>query len=314
MTKATKKSLKTADPVTEALLPENDKRLAGISSFAFALAFSAAIFVSSIDYITDPIFVENTSPDDLTTTMVLEKEKKPDKKKTPPKKKEEIRKRQGGGGKQAGRGNPRTPEKRGILRLIEARSAKQGLAGTIMNNTKFARDVSRVLKNVNGVQRSGQVQFGERRGLANAGFNEGIATGPGNGIDGMLSGLIGGSGGAFDTQRKGNLQAPKPSEIDMGPGGGSRSASEIMKVVNSRTPGLRSAYNKALRKTPGFSGKVTLRFTISPSGKIIKMNKVSSTTGNAQFDSAIMKKVKRWKFKKIKSGNTTVTIPFTFSE
>jgi TonB family protein len=84
--------------------------------------------------------------------------------------------------------------------------------------------------------------------------------------------------------------------------------------VRQRTPGLRHIYNKFLKKKPGFQGKVTLKFTIAPGGEIISISIASSTTGYGEFDGEIKGAVSRWKFSKVKSGNTTVTIPFTFSE
>ncbi|MCK9182551.1 MAG: TonB family protein [Fibrobacteraceae bacterium] len=87
-----------------------------------------------------------------------------------------------------------------------------------------------------------------------------------------------------------------------------------MKVVRQRTPGLRHIYNKYLKLQPGFAGKVTLRFTIAPGGDIISISIASSTTGYGDFDSEVKNTVSRWTFSKVKSGNTTVTIPFTFSE
>jgi TonB family protein len=100
----------------------------------------------------------------------------------------------------------------------------------------------------------------------------------------------------------------------MGSAGASRSASEIMKVVKQRTPGLRHIYNTHLKKKPGFQGKVTLKFTIAPGGEIISITVANSTTGFPEFDSAVKSAVGKWTFNKIKSGNTTVTIPFTFTE
>ncbi len=84
-----------------------------------------------------------------------------------------------------------------------------------------------------------------------------------------------------------------------------------MRVVRRRSRGLRHIYKKHLKTTPGFGGKVTLKFTIAPSGKISKISKVSSTTGNSQFDNKVKRKVKKWKFEVIKSSNTAVTIPLT---
>ena len=100
----------------------------------------------------------------------------------------------------------------------------------------------------------------------------------------------------------------------------SRSASDIMKVVRQRTPGLRHIYNKFLKQQPHFHGVVSLRFTIAPGGEIISISIASSTTGYGEFDNEIKTAVSRWNFGKFKcdDGNvaneTTVTIPFTFSE
>lgn len=156
--------------------------------------------------------------------------------------------------------------------------------------------------------------LGGRRGKADGGFNEGYAEGGSGGIGGGFSGLLGGSGGGIATKARGTIKTPSARDIDMGAGGGSRSAADIMKVVRQRTPGLRHIYNKYLKKQPGFAGKVRLRFTIAPGGNIISISIASSTTGYGEFDNAVKNTVKRWMFSKIKSGNTTVTIPFTFSE
>ena len=139
---------------------------------------------------------------------------------------------------------------------------------------------------------------------------EGGAGGIGDG----LAGLFGGGGGGISTKAKGNIKTPSARDIDMGAGGGSRSAADIMKVVRQRTPGLRHIYNKFLKKKPGFQGKVTLKFTIAPGGEVISISIASSTTGYGEFDAQIKSAVGNWTFSKVKSGNTTVTIPFTFSE
>ena len=141
-----------------------------------------------------------------------------------------------------------------------------------------------------------------------------VASGGSGGIGDALGSLIGGSAGAISTKSIGKLKPPSERDIDVGHGNSSRSASDIMKVVRQRTPGLRHIYNKFLKKKPGFQGKVTLKFTIAPGGEVVSIAVVSSTTGYTEFDSEIKGAVGRWTFSKVKSGNTTVTIPFTFSE
>lgn len=169
----------------------------------------------------------------------------------------------------------------------------------LMKNQKFTKDIDQVLKDVAGLKTTGKTLLDGRRGKADGDFNEGYAEG--------------GSGG-IATKAKGSIKTPSERDIDMGAGGGSRSAADIMKVVRQRTPGLRHIYNKFLKKKPGFQGKVTLKFTIASGGEVISISIASSTTGYGEFDGKIKNAVSRWKFGKVKSGNTTVTIPFTFSE
>jgi TonB family protein len=128
-----------------------------------------------------------------------------------------------------------------------------------------------------------------------------------------LAGLLGGGGGGIATKAKGSIRTPSEHDIEIG-AGSSRYAADIMKVVRQRMPGLRHVYNKLLKKKPGFQGKVALKFTIDPSGVIISISIAASTTGYSEFDNEIKSAVSRWKFSKVNAGNTTVTIPFTFSE
>ena len=181
-------------------------------------------------------------------------------------------------------------------------------------NERFLRDVDHVLKDVSSLPTTGQTALGGRRGKADGGFNEGYAEGGSGGTGDGLASLLGGGGGGIATNAKGSIKTPSERDINMGAGGGSRSAADIMKVVRQRTPGLRHIYNAFLKKKPGFHGSVALKFTIAPSGEIISISIASSTTGYREFDSEIKTAVSRWKFSKVKGGNTTVTFPFTFSE
>ena len=162
----------------------------------------------------------------------------------------------------------------------------------LMKNQKFTKDIDRILKDVAGLQ------------------TDGGADGIGDGLAGLF---VGGGGDGAATKAKGNVETPSESDVIIG-SGGFRSVADIMKVVRQRAPGLRHIYNKFLNKKPGFQGKVTLKFTIAPGGEVISISIASSTTGYGEFDREIKNAVSRWSFSKVESGNTTVTIPFTFSE
>lgn len=301
------------DRFTESMLPETDGKIFKWAGTFMIVAACAAAYLSTVELIVDEMMFEDVEGEELTASMKME-EKKEEKKKEK-KKNKKKRKKTGGGGKQRGKGTPDAPQTRGVLKMLTTKTSKSGFSAYSLMDQKFSKDLTKDLSQVAGLQKTGKTKLGGRRGTANGSFNSGYAEGGSGGIGDMLGGLLGGSGGAISTSAKGKLKPPSARDIDMGSGGGTRSKASIMRVVRARTPGLRSIYNKSLKDKPGFSGKVTVRFTISPSGKIIKISKVSSTTGYAAFDSKVVSAIKkRFRFEKIKSGNTTVTIPFTFSE
>ena len=288
------------DPLVASLMPESDKKMGAIAGISLIVALAFSLWASMYEAVVDEVIFEESAAADLSASMVMDEkkeEKKEEKKKEEPKK---PRKKAGGGGKPRGKGQPNAPQTRGVLKLLTAQTKNASAAAyDLMKNQKFTKDIDKVLKDVAGLQTTGKTVLGGRRGKADGGFNEGYAEG--------------GSGG-IATKAKGSIKTPSERDIDMGAGGGSRSAADIMKVVRQRTPGLRHIYNKFLKKKPGFQGKVTLKFTIAPGGEVISISIASSTTGYGEFDGEIKNAVSRWKFSKVKSGNTTVTIPFTFSE
>jgi TonB family protein len=303
------------DPLVASLMPESDKKMGAIAGISLIVALAFSLWASMYEAVVDEVIFEESAAADLSASMVMDEkkeEKKEEKKKEEPKK---PRKKAGGGGKPCGKGQPNAPQTRGVLKLLTAQTKNASAAAyDLMKNQKFTKDIDKVLKDVAGLQTTGKTVLGGRRGKADGGFNEGYAEGGSGGIGDGLAGLLGGGGGGIATKAKGSIKTPSERDIDMGAGGGSRSAADIMKVVRQRTPGLRHIYNKFLKKKPGFQGKVTLKFTIAPGGEVISISIASSTTGYGEFDGEIKTAVSRWKFSKVKSGNTTVTIPFTFSE
>src|SRR5574344_627085 len=304
------KQKQPVDPLVASLMPESDKKFAGVTAISVVVALALCAWASMYEAVVDEVMFEENNEQNLQASMKIEEKKEE-------KKPEQNRKRAGGGGKPRGKGVPNAPQTRGVLKLLTAQTSKANYgAYDLMKDQKFTKDIDKVLKDVAGLQTTSNTALGRRRGKADGGFNEGYAE-RGNGLGDGLAGLLGGSGGAggtIATKTKGSIKTPSERDIDMGAGGGSRSAADIMRVVRQRTPGLRHIYNKFLKTKPGFAGKVTLRFTIAPSGDVISISIASSTTGYGDFDDEVKTTVGRWTFGAVTSGNTTVTIPFTFSE
>jgi len=308
--------IQTPESFIASLLPDSDKKMVRIAGVSLLVAILLCFWATTYEVIiNDSIFVETPTTEIQATMNIIDKkeEKKPDKpKQTKP---ENIKRRKTcGGGKPKGNGNPRATIKRSVIHMLESQTANASADVYKLVNQQFAKDIDKVIKNSNGLQVTGKTKIGEVRGKVSDGFNQGMFAGGSGGIGNDITNLISGSAGAISTKAMGNIKPPKDTDIEWGSGPSSRSATDIMKVVRQRTPGLRHIYNKHLKKKPGFQGKVTLKFTIAPGGEIISISLVSSTTDYSEFDNEIKNAVGRWTFSKVKSGNTTVTIPFTFTE
>jgi TonB family protein len=308
------------DPFVEKMEVETDKRLFKFLG-VFAILGGALIGYAATVEVIVPVALYSTTKDDTSQVVMkladVEKaEKKKDEKKlknAPPK----PRKKAGGGGKPHGRGNPNAPITQAALKLISSRSTSSSLTSYDLLNQKFAKDLDKVINNVAGLTKTGQTRLGGRRGKVDGGWNEGYAVGGSGGVDDLLGGLWGGDAGPLGVKAKGGLglKAPSASDIDMGQESGQRSTESILRVIRQHTPGLRHTYNKYLKTNPGFKGKITLKFAIAPSGSIVELTIVGSTTGINDFDQEIREKVRTWKFEPVKGkSNDVVTVPFTFSE
>lgn len=307
------------DPLLAKMEVESDKRL-GKFLGVFAIIGGALVGYSLTIEVMIPVALYATTKEDTSQVVMkladVEKKKDDEKKKlknAPPK----PRKKSGGGGKPHGRGNPNAPVTQAALKLITSRTTSSSLSSYDLMNQKFAKDLDKVINNVSGLTKTGQTRLGGRRGKVDGGWNDGYAVGGSGGVDDLLGGLWGGDAGPLGVKAKGGLglKAPSASDIDMGQESGQRSTESILRVIRQHTPGLRQTYNKFLKTNPGFKGKITLKFAIAPSGSIVELTVMGTTTGVPEFDSEIRERVRTWRFEPVKGkSNDVVTVPFTFSE
>lgn len=116
------------------------------------------------------------------------------------------------------------------------------------------------------------------------------------------------SRGLVEFPDRGKIQVAKESSLDK---------ESVFNVLASYTPGLRHIYSiKYLMKNPDkhFEGEIVFRLTIVADGSIKDIKIISSTTDYTEFNGEIQRAVGRWKFPKVKSGETVVTFPVRFYE
>jgi TonB family protein len=115
------------------------------------------------------------------------------------------------------------------------------------------------------------------------------------------------------TQVESKLKAKKTS---VKRSGGSRKASrsieELQLVFDKNKGAIYSIYNRALRKDPSLQGKVVLKLTIAPSGRVTKCTVVSSELNNPQLERKLLARVKLFQFGNRNVDTMVTTYPIEF--
>ncbi len=98
--------------------------------------------------------------------------------------------------------------------------------------------------------------------------------------------------------------------------GGSRKASrsiENLQLVFDKNKGaIYTIYNRALRRDPSLQGKVVLKLTIAPSGRVTQCTIVSSELNNPKLERKLVARVKLFRFGKKKVDVMVTTYPIEF--
>jgi len=91
-----------------------------------------------------------------------------------------------------------------------------------------------------------------------------------------------------------------------------RSTGAIASTVRSYQSGIRYVYNRELLSNPGLSGKITVAFVILPDGKVDSAEIRSSSVNWPALETAVIRRMRHWKFPKSEGGPVRVTFPFVF--
>jgi periplasmic protein TonB len=111
-------------------------------------------------------------------------------------------------------------------------------------------------------------------------------------------GEIGPAGGA--AQRSGDSDRP------------SRSREEIERVFDLNKGRIYTIYNRALRSNPALEGKVVLRLTITPDGRVTACEVVSSELNDPELEQKLIQLVSTFEFETKNVETITTTKPIDF--
>ena len=95
-------------------------------------------------------------------------------------------------------------------------------------------------------------------------------------------------------------------------GTGMMSSSDVARVVNKRLGAIKGCYERGLKRNPGLQGKITIRFTISGSGRVTTARATLNQL-NPEVGACITGAFKRFRFPPPDGGEVTFEYPFLFT-
>ena len=119
-----KKTTQTTESFIASLMPDSDRRMWRIAGVSFLVAIALCFWAAAYERLIEDVIFEKTETVEIEATMNIVEHKEENKQvqKQEKKKREIIRKRPGGGGKPVNKGDPRAPERRGVLKLLTAQT------------------------------------------------------------------------------------------------------------------------------------------------------------------------------------------------
>ena len=96
---------------------------------------------------------------------------------------------------------------------------------------------------------------------------------------------------------------------------GGLSQGEVSGVIRGQHNAIRHCYEKVLQKQPNAAGKMSVKFVIGASGKVLTVKIVQDTIRSNELGGCIIANIKTWKFPKPAGGQkVTITYPWVFKK
>ncbi|MBL8940520.1 MAG: AgmX/PglI C-terminal domain-containing protein [Archangium sp.] len=137
-----------------------------------------------------------------------------------------------------------------------------------------------------GIGRPGAIRGGEMRS-------------GGYGVDGKVGGRVVGP------VRAASLGLPKKE-------GGVIDRDAVAKVIGEHLPEVQRCYEASLLLEGSAGGRLSVEWTITPSGSVTNARVSSTTLKQASVPQCVLMALKRWAFPRAKGGNVVISYPFVF--
>jgi len=185
---------------------------------------------------------------------------------------------------------------KGILGLLTGTgSAAQGeQVADILGDTGGAgsENLDEVLSGISGIKSSGEAGGG--KGAGARGTRGSRVTGGGGGIGDMVAALTTARTKEFAKKKQELVVSQSKVKAEAGKSAG-RDPAAVLAVINSHRAAIEYCYQRGLRRNPNLKGKISIRFIISPDGRVKDVKILSSTLNDPSVERCIVAKIRSWR-------------------
>jgi len=192
----------------------------------------------------------------------------------------------------------------GILKLLGAKAEGDGSIADVLGKGDVDRDQQRAFEGVGGLSvATGDASLrGVKSGTGGTGRVANIAGLRGSGaIAGASTGNVG------SERRVTGIVRNEPPAVD-----GQLDSNIIVKEVKARMGAIKACYERSLKRNPNLSGKIAVRWTITPAGTVTGVDIDQDSMGDPEVSSCIKSQISHWRFPAPAGGSVDVQFPFVF--
>lgn len=121
---------------------------------------------------------------------------------------------------------------------------------------------------------------------------------------------------SFPSQGRRQGRVPRGSLSTTGlniTGTGTVSKSLIEEVLSRRLPEFRQCYQAVLEESPDVSGRLTMEWVVSETGRVVNVKEIASDTGRSDLARCIRREIRTLQFPKPSGGPIIIQYPIIFS-
>lgn len=184
----------------------------------------------------------------------------------------------------------------GLLTSTGSTATGEGAVDLLEGVDESSSNLDNVFNQIDGLKRADATGAGGGKGSRRGSRSiKGSRVTSGSGIDNLISGR--GTAKYTNMKRGGRLVVSSISAVanENGRKSESRDPDKVSAVVNSHNNAIQSCYQRELKRNPDLKGKLVVRFTIDPTGRVKDVKIIRSTLNNPHIERCVLNRIRRWK-------------------